>query len=217
MFQRHALAILMVLRLGAQEAAPAPKPPDPSIPIQTPAPPCHLLDHGLLDPAYFGIDGAQMKESKVADYLWVKPGLNLKGHTLRVTWEDPQWLNTNNDKLDLEVASRLTKTTLPQAFATAMAASLWGAAKVSFTEGDLILTGRIVMINARSSFWSQAREVMTFDLKIVDAETRELLLACHHRFVCHPFRLGGKGKDLELRIPPFALEFSEYCLATMTM
>jgi hypothetical protein len=141
--------------------------------------------------------------------------LNFKGHTLKVTWEEPHLMVPNVDKLDLAVAARLTKI-LPAEFSKAMAASLWPATKVSSTEGDLVLTGRIVSVLARSGVMSMAREILTFDLKIIDATSQEVVLACHHRFVCHPFTIGGKGKDLELKVPPFALEFSEFCLANYT-
>jgi len=218
MRHRPVLALLMVLSLKAQEPAPAPKPVAPVASAPAAAAVRPLLDHDLLDPTYFGIDGALMKKSKVVDFLWVKPGFSFKGRTLKVTWEDPHWLYGNNDEADLEVAARFSKTTLPQGFSSAMATSLWPAAKVSLTEGDLILTGRIVMINARSSRWSFTKESMTFDWKVLDAATQEVVLACHHRFIV---ATGGNGRgkrggDLEQRLPAFLLKFSEFCSSSLT-
>ena len=132
MLRQVVFAVLATLSLWSQEPVAAAKPADQHPPVQTSGKPNTLLDHDLLDPAYFGIDGALMVETKVADYLWVKPGFNFKGHTLKVVWEEPHLLAPNTDKLDLAVAARLTKI-LPQELSKAMAASLWPAAKVSST------------------------------------------------------------------------------------
>ena len=215
MLRQAILTVLISVPFLAQETAPASKAGTPSVPATYTASVNPLLDHDLLDPAYFGIDGKLLKENKVADFFWVKPGLNFKGRTLRVTWEEPHLLVPNTDKLDLSVADRLTKI-IPQELSKTMAASLWPAAKVSSTDGDLVLTGRIVSVLARSGVMSMAREILTFDIKIIDATSKEVVLACHHRFVCHPFTLGGKGKDFELKVPQFALDFSEFCLANYT-
>ena len=215
MIHQSTLAILFSVQLLAQGGVSTNKVAVPQVPTTNAASVNPLLDHDLLDPAYFEIDGRLMRENKLADYFWAKTGLNFKGRTLRVTWEAPHLMVPTSDKLDLSVADRLTKT-LPQEISKAMAASLWPAAKVSSTDGDLILTGRIVSVLARSGVMSMAREILTFDIKIIDSTSREVVLACHHRFVCHPYTLGGKGKDIELKVPQFALDFSEFCLANYT-
>ncbi len=218
------LALLLILSapgLWAQASSPVPArtegasatPPAAAAGTTAPAGEASWPDHGLLEPDYFGLDPVLLRETKQADFFYAKPGLSLKGRTLRVSWEPPRWLVTTNEKKELETGKRLSEKVFPEALATAMGASLWPGAKVSTTEGDLLLTGRIVMINVRNGWWSQAREAVTFDLKVVDPATKEVLLAAHHRFVCHPMALGGKGNDLELRIAPWALGLSEFCRA----
>lgn len=213
MLRRLIFAVMFTLPFFGQDGPSVSKSSSVTAPVQSTATVRTLLDHDLLDPAYFGIDGAVMKETKVADYMWVKPGFSFRDHTLKVEWEKPYLLVPHDEKLDLEVANHLTKV-LPQEFSKAMATSLWPAAKVSSTEGDLILTGRIVMINVKSRF-SFSKNILTFDLKIMNAATKEVVLACHHRVI--PY--GGKGsgeKDLEYRASTYALEFSEYCSANHT-
>lgn len=234
MLTRATLAVLVALPFQAQEPAPAPKPAEVAAPgqvapaVQPPAPaqavpaapapagsaPGPLLDQGLLDPAYFKLDGALLKETKLADFFWAKPELNLKGRSLKVAWEEPHWLNQDNDKLDLEVGAWFTKL-IPEALSKALGATLGGDVTVSSAAGDLLLTGRIVHLNARGSGWSMSKEMMSFDLKILDAKSGETVLAIHHRFLCYMAGFRGKGHDLEPRIPKFAAEFAEFCKASL--
>jgi len=239
MLSRAILAMLVALPFQAQEPAPAPKPAEVAAPVQAPAPapspapapapaqaatpapvpaapaaPGPRLDEGLLDPAYFKLDGALLKENKLADFFWAKPELNLKGRSLKVTWEEPHWLKQDNDKLDLEVGAWFTKL-LPMELAKALSDTLADDTKLSTGDSDLILTGRIVHINARGSGWSMSKEIMSFDLKILDAKSGEVLLALHHRFLCYFAGLRGKGHDLEPRIPKFAKEFAEFCKTSL--
>jgi len=210
MLRRSILAVIITLPFFAQDGPSVSTPPSVTVPVPPTAPVHTLLDHDLLDPAYFGIDGALMKETKVADFMWVKPGFSFKGHTLKVEWGQPHMLASKDDKFDLEAADHLTKV-LPLEFSKFMAASLWPAAKVSSTEGDLILTGRIVMINVRSRF-SFSKNILTFDIKIMNAVSGEVVLACHHRVI--PYGTEGSGlRSLEARVSTYAFEFSEYCLA----
>jgi hypothetical protein len=213
MLRKPVLAVLSALSLFAQDAPGVSKSTSAMVPVKSEATPRARLDHDLLDPAYFGIDGALMKETKVADFMWVKPGFSFKGHTLKIEWEKPCLLVPKDEKLDLDVADHLTKV-LPREFAKAMSTSLWPSAKVSTTEGDLVLTGRIVMINVRSRF-SFSKNILTFDLKIMNAATKEVVLACHHRVI--PYGVAGSGEEsLEYRVSTYAFEFSEYCLAGYT-
>ncbi|MFZ1376553.1 MAG: hypothetical protein WAS25_08155 [Geothrix sp.] len=225
-------AVFVGLPFQAQE--PAPKPTEAATPTQVapaptppappqPAPPASataatalgpLLDEGLLDPSYFKLDGALFKESKLADFFWAKPDLNLKGRTLKVKWEEPHWLNQDNDKLDLEVGAWFTKL-IPEELAKALSATLGESTRLSTGESDLLLTGRIVHINARGSGWSLSKEMMSFDLKILDVRSGDVLLALHHRFFCYAAGIRGKGHDLEPRIPKFAKEFAEFCQASL--
>lgn len=224
------LALLVALSLPGQEPAPAPKPAEALAPAQpesqpparvvppAPVPPAAaqgaLLDEGLLDPAYFRLDGALLKETKLADFFWVRPELNLKGRSLKVAWEEPHWLNQDNDKLDLEVGAWFTRL-IPEELTKALNTALGMDTRITTDEGDLLLTGRIVHINARGSGWSLSKELMSFDLKITDAKSGETVLALHHRFLCYAAGFRGKGHDLEPRIPRFAAEFAAFCKASL--
>lgn len=209
MIQKAILIFLTTLSLCSQEAVQPVKSVAQNFQKPLSGKPNPLLDHDLLDPAYFGIDGSLMKENKVADFFWVKPGFSFKGHTLKVDWEAPHLLVPHDEKVDLDAAAYFSKL-LPQELLKCFAASLWPAAKVSSAEGDLILTGRIVMINAKSRF-SFSKEILTFDLKIMNAATKEVVLASHHRLIPNP----GLW-NMKQRVPAYAFELSEFCLANYT-
>ena len=201
--------LVLSLSLLAQEPTPVPKPvtmPDPTaIPVPVAEPPLPaapapkpttaqpLLDKGLLDPAWFGVDGAQFKPTQLSlfysmDFFWAKEGLNLKGRSLRVTWEAPAWLRPETDALNLKAGGEHT-THFPGYLVDALSKTLGETVKVSATEGDLRLVGRVVECNAKGSYLSYAMESVTYDLKLVDDKTGEVLLACHNRL------LGGGGKE----------------------
>lgn len=201
--------LVLSLPLLAQEAAPIPTqvpPPapaaaptkvvEPSLPA-TPGPKPTtsqpLLDKGLLDPTWFGVDGAQLKPTQLSlfysmDFFWAKEGLNLKGRSLRVTWEAPAWLRPETDSLNLKAGGEHTAH-FHGYLVDALSRTLGETVKVSATEGDLRLVGRLVECNAKGSYLSYAIESVTYDLKLVDEKTGEVLLACHNRL------LGGGGKE----------------------
>ncbi len=148
------------------------------------------LDDGLLDPSWFG-GPAEFRTTAEIDYLWVKPGFSLAGRTLHVqAWDDPQFLaaNKKRDAKDSAKASELTDL-MPSRLFGGLSQSLDGVAKVSKREGDLILTGRIVDCNAgsKAAKWlvglGAGSAGATWDIKIVDASSKELLVAIHHRAI----------------------------------
>lgn len=181
----RALILLMgsALCLGAQEppaAAPAA--------VAVAAPKAPLQDDGLLDPSWFGEAVAFTKGDDV-DYFWIKPGLDLTGRTLHMKpWEDPAMLRKGRDGKDNAKATELTDS-FPGMLRGALTGAFNGRAKVSRTEGDLTLIGRFVDANAgsKAAKWliglGAGSETATWDLKVVDPKTGELLLAVHHRAI----------------------------------
>lgn len=147
------------------------------------------LDDGLLDPAWFAGEENFRKTDEI-DYLWVKPGFDLAGRTLHVdAWDDPVMLaKKKRDPKDAAKASELTDT-FPGRLRGALAHSLDGIATVSRKEGDVVVTGRIVDCNAgsKAAKWivgmGAGASNATWDLKFVDRESGELLLALHHRAI----------------------------------
>ena len=159
--------------------APAPKPVAPKAPLQ---------DDGLLDPAWFG-EGVSFTKGDDVDYFWVKPGLNLAGHTLFMKpWEDPAMLRKGRDGKDNAKATEITDS-FPGMLRGALTGAFNGRAKVSRTEGDLTLVGRFVDANAgsKAAKWliglGAGSETATWDLKILDPKTGEILVAVHHRAI----------------------------------
>jgi hypothetical protein len=173
--------------LAAPATAPAPVPA--AAPVSKPVMPrAPLQDEGLLDPAWFG-DGITFTKSEDVDFYWVKPGLDLSGRTLLMKpWEDPAMLRQGRDGKDNAKATELTDS-FPGMLRGALTGAFNGKAKVSRTEGDLTLIGRFVDVNAGSKaakFWlgfGAGSETATWDLKIVDPRTGDLLLAIHHRAI----------------------------------
>lgn len=181
----RALILLMgsALCLGAQEPPAA----APAAAIAA-APKATLQDDGLLDPSWFGEAVAFTKGDDV-DYFWIKPGLDLTGRTLHMKpWEDPAMLRKGRDGKDNAKATELTDS-FPGMLRGALTGAFNGRAKVSRTEGDLTLIGRFVDANAgsKAAKWliglGAGSETATWDLKVVDPKTGELLLAVHHRAV----------------------------------
>jgi hypothetical protein len=161
--------------------SPAPTPAKPAAPLP-------LADNGLLDPAWFGGPVTFTKGDDV-DYFWIKPGLDLAGHTIVMKpWDDPVILQKGRDGKDNAKAAELTDS-FPGMLRGALTGAFNGKAKVSRTDGDLALTGRFVDANAgsKAAKWligfGAGSETATWDLKLVDQRSGELLMAIHHRAV----------------------------------
>lgn len=147
------------------------------------------LDDGLLDLDWFGGD-VEFRTTDEIDYLWVKPDFDLSGRTLHIdVWDDPVMLaKKKRDAKDAAKASELTDS-FPDRLRGALSHSLDGIATVSRKEGDVVVTGRIVDCNAgsKAAKWivgmGAGSSNATWDLKFVDRESGQLLLALHHRAV----------------------------------
>lgn len=146
------------------------------------------LDKGLLDPSWFGPD-VEFRTTDEIDYIWVKPGFTVKGRKLNIDkWSDPSFLRDDRDAKDSAKAAELTEV-MPSRLRGALAASLTGVAEASREEGDIVVSGRIVDCNAGSraaKFWvgmGAGAASVTFDIKLTDKASGELLAAIHHRAV----------------------------------
>lgn len=211
MFRPILMTAVLCLGLAAQETpkpGPAPQPPaapaaalgpatsdaapaPASIPAPAPnpaAPKAPLLDDGLLDPSWFG-EAAAFTKGEDVDFFWVKPGLNLSGHVLFMKpWEDPVMLRKGRDGKDNAKATEITDS-FPGMLRGALTGAFNGKAKLSRNEGDLTLVGRFVDANAgsKAAKWlvgfGAGSETATWDLKVSDSKTGELLLAVHHRAI----------------------------------
>lgn len=159
------------------------------LPVRAQAPetvPVEALDEGRLQTAWFGPE-AVFRKGKDVDFLWIKPGLDLSGRTICMRrWEPPVMIVPGRNEKDLQKATELTYF-FPIQLRSELAKALAGVATFSSTTGDLALTGRFVDANAGSDVTRLLLPVgpgtasATWDLKLVDIQTGELLLAVHHR------------------------------------
>ena len=167
------------------------------------------LDKGLLDPSWFGPD-VEFRTTDEIDYLWVRPGFTVKGHKLHVDkWSDPAFLREDRDPKDSAKASELTEV-MPSRLRGALAASLTGVAEASREEGDIVVTGRIVDCNAGSraaKIWvgmGAGAGSITFDVKMTDKASGELLAAIHHRVIS-----GTARSEIDDKVAKWLEKFGE--------
>lgn len=138
------------------------------------------LDHGRLDPAWFGT-GITFERSTLMSYLWTRPGLSIQGRALHLrSWEAPAWLVKPRSEQDRAFLGRLDPILIPS-LAEGLRQEFRGGASVSTEGGDLDLTGRVT--DCRSGgvggmFGGVAG--IYFDLKLTDVRTGECLVAVHH-------------------------------------
>jgi uncharacterized protein DUF4410 len=156
---------------------------------KTKATPGGPLDEGRLDPAYFG-GSREFREAEDIDYLWVKEGFAIDGHTFQfAAWPDPVFLGDAKPDADDHRLAHTMNDELPRLFQEALATQWSGRAKTSMTEGDVRVEGRIVDCSTGSvaakafvGFGAGAGNT-TIDLRFNDAKTGELLAAVHQRVV----------------------------------
>lgn len=149
-----------------------------------------MLDDGLLDPAWFG-EGIEFHTSEALDYFWVKPGFSLQGKTLQITeWPDPVFLGPKQD-VDSKDSARAFQLSGSMAnwIRGGLSSALSGYAQVSKDEGDYLLAGRFVDVNAGSKVakwvvgFGAGSATATWDMKITDKTSGEMLVAIHHRCI----------------------------------
>jgi hypothetical protein len=185
------LCLIWALSLGvlnAQEAA-AEIPVAPTQDMLPPAPAsAKTYDAGLLEETWFGPQVPFRKNLDI-DFFWVKPDFDLANHELRLqAWEPPVMLAKGRGEQDIAKAKELTYL-FPILLRSDLSKALAGKAKLSSAQGDLVLQGRFVDVNAGSDNvkffvgFGAGSATATWDLKIVDQASGELLLAIHHRCV----------------------------------
>jgi hypothetical protein len=137
------------------------------------------LDEGRLDPSWFG-PGVEFRTTSVIDYVWVKQGFSLKGKRLRIEeWPDPVFPGKERRPRDAAKAYELAET-MPLRLRTVLRHTLEGFAEVTTEGGDLLLSGRLVDYVAKGTLGKSTPQA-TWDIKITDAASGELLVAVHHR------------------------------------
>jgi len=106
------------------------------------------MDNGTLDPSWFG-EGLEFREDdgEEVDYLWVKPGFTLDGHTLYFkAWPEPEFLGENaneRDENDHRLA-RMMAGDMARTFHDVFKRGLGGKVTTSLESGDVTVEGRIV-------------------------------------------------------------------------
>lgn len=161
-------------------------PPVAVSPAETPGAGGKVLDDGRLEEAWFG-PAVAFRQGKSVDFFWVKPGLDPAGHGIRMkAWEPPILLFPGRNDKDRQKAVELTYF-FPIQLRSDLSRALAGKTVLSSSAGDWTLQGRFVDANAGSDVTRLLLPVgpgtasATWDLKLVDTATGELLLAVHHR------------------------------------
>lgn len=172
---RWVFAVVLVMLVSpaafGQSATPPPSNPPPA-----------GLDEGLLDPAWFGAGvPLEFRSTGQVDYLWVKPGFELRGKKVRfAAWEAPR-LPATRDAHDAKDAARFVEK-FPPLLRERLSTELDPPVVPVDTdaEADVVLVGRVADCNGGAAFvWPN----LVLDLKLLDAKTGELLAAFHNRKV----------------------------------
>jgi len=137
------------------------------------------LDGGLLDRAWFG-PAVRFESVPHQGFQWVKPGIQLRGRTLRIQeWQPAAWLGRVRDGNDRAFADH-AKAGLRAELERGLRQGLTRVAQVSTSEGDVLVVGRTVDAAGEEpdAAFSGAQS-LSFDLKLVDAVSGDLLAAFH--------------------------------------
>jgi hypothetical protein len=146
------------------------------------------LDEGRLQNAWFGAE-LPFRETDDVDYLWVKDGFSLDGRTFHfVPFAPPTLLGEDRDADDQALA-REVSARFHRLLHDATTRAWSGRASASLEAGDVRVEGRVVDCSAGNDtakvligFGAGAGST-TFDLKLIDAASGELLAALHTRVV----------------------------------
>jgi len=154
------------------------------------------LDEGTLVVDWFG-EGADLefREADRVDYLWVCESFSMdeleEGVLHFPEWPEVEFVGDDVDDRDEDdkgLARRMNRL-MPQYFHDAFDIGFEGGVECSFDEGDILVTGRVVDCSTGNM---AAKMIVGFgagagytviDLKMVDTETGELLMALHHSVV----------------------------------
>jgi|GEM_PF-825593 len=154
------------------------------------------LDEGSLVIDWFEEDGdLEFRETEEVDYLWVSDAFSekaLESSKLHFPdWPEVEFVGDDADERDNDdrsLARRMNRL-MPQYFHDAFDLGWDGRVECSFDEGDIEVTGRVVDCSTgnNAAKWivgfGAGAGYVAVDVKMVDTETGELLMALHHRVV----------------------------------
>ncbi|MFN7956795.1 MAG: hypothetical protein U0P46_00475 [Holophagaceae bacterium] len=137
------------------------------------------LDDGRLDPSWFGA-GVVFKPSKALGFQWLRPGLDLRHRSLRLgAWEPAAWVQGPRAGKDRAFLARVAPG-LPADLERGLRRGLKGSLPVSATLGDVVLVGRVAdALGSDDDYMSVRPMALSFDLKLVDGDSGEVLAAFH--------------------------------------
>jgi len=155
------------------------------------------LDEGRLDPTWFG-GPATFQPSKDLGFQWLKPGLDLTKRSLQLrTWEPTAWLLGRREVKDQLLVLRM-EPILMKELERRLRRGVKAALPVSMTQGDVFIQGRVVDAVGEADDGRISRSSFSFDLKLVDADSGELLAAFHTT-------IEGPGQD------SIAAQYGQWC------
>jgi hypothetical protein len=127
---------------------------------------------------------------KDVDFAWVKPGLNLNGHTISVRkWPAPKLMNDPSDK-DKTRAS-VFSAWFPGIVRLAFDAAAQGKGVKCESDGDLYIVGRLVSCTAGNTVakaiigFGAGTSTATWDIALIDRQNKEVLAGFHHKVGSH--------------------------------
>lgn len=180
------------------------------------------FDEGSFDPAWFG-SGQEFRSAKSVDYLWAASGLAFEGKTLHFeTWPKPNFIGENSakrDPKDRQLAAEIAAE-LPELLSIELGNALGAGVKTSLTEGDILVTGRIVDCEKGSKATRfltpgmAGKGKIRLDLKVTDKASGQLLLALHHKIVSAT-ALSSTWSEVVKWVGQFAAEVQEKGFARM--
>jgi len=137
------------------------------------------LDEGRLDPSWFGA-GVVFQPSKALGFQWLKPNLDLRHRSLRLqAWEPTAWVQGPRAGKDQAFLARVAPE-LPGDLERGLKRGLKGTLPVSSTVGDVVLVARVSdALGADDDYMAVRPLTLSFDLKLVDGDSGEVLAAFH--------------------------------------
>jgi hypothetical protein len=181
---RHLLRITAAAALAAAVAAPAAQAQKGKDKVHT-----GTLDDGRLEVSWFSEGGLAFRDVEEADYLWVKDGFDIDGHTFHFK----EWAVTflGDDEHDRDASDRRLAKSMAEAMPDMLEEYLgdeWeGKASTSRGSGDVVVEGRVVDCSTGNTAarivvgWGAGSAHCTVELKFTDASSGELLAAVHNR------------------------------------
>jgi hypothetical protein len=180
-----------------------------------------MTDDGRLDPAWFGPQAPDFhrcegdrcklgKDETPYDYLWVKAGFDLKGHTLLLKpWEPGAFRgDAKRDPDEIKHGAKITAEAVDE-LVKPLNKAYKGVATVSATEGDWIVTARVV--DSAGPFGFGFMKFSEHDLRSEDQRQGDRRAVAGAAHVTAPARTSSRIST-ELRRVPRASEGREQAL-----